>query len=64
MIGTGKDGIVSAKSMTSLMMLGAAQGSRLKLRAEGPDEGSIESSAAVIRRKVRRRMISPTSTRR
>ena len=37
MIGTGKDDLVSAKSMTSLMMLGAAQGSKLKLRAEGPD---------------------------
>ncbi len=37
MIGTGKDDLVSAKSMTSLMMLGAAQGSKLKIRCEGPD---------------------------
>ena len=36
-IGTSKDDLVNAKSMTSLMMLGAAQGSKLKLRAEGPD---------------------------
>jgi phosphocarrier protein HPr len=36
MIGAGKD-LVNAKSMTSLMMLGAAQGSKLKLRAEGDD---------------------------
>jgi phosphotransferase system HPr (HPr) family protein len=36
-IGPGKDELVNAKSMTSLMMLGAAQGSKLKLRAEGPD---------------------------
>ncbi len=36
-IGTGKDDLVSAKSMTSLMMLGAAQGSRLRVRAEGDD---------------------------
>ena len=37
MIGTSKDDLVSAKSMTSLMMLGAAQGSKLKIRCEGPD---------------------------
>ena len=37
MIGASKDDLVNAKSMTSLMMLGAAQGSKLKLRAEGPD---------------------------
>ena len=36
MIGSGKD-LVNAKSMTSLMMLGAAQGSKLKVRAEGTD---------------------------
>ena len=36
MIGPGKD-LVNAKSMTSLMMLGAAQGSKLKVRAEGTD---------------------------
>jgi phosphocarrier protein HPr len=36
MIGTG-DEMVNAKSMTNLMMLGAAQGSKLKVRAEGPD---------------------------
>jgi len=36
MIGTGDD-MVNAKSMTNLMMLGAAQGSKLKLRCEGPD---------------------------
>jgi phosphocarrier protein len=36
MIGTGDD-MVNAKSMTNLMMLGAAQGSKLKVRAEGPD---------------------------
>jgi len=35
-IGTGDD-MVNAKSMTNLMMLGAAQGSKLKVRAEGPD---------------------------
>jgi len=35
-IGTGKD-LVNAKSMTSLMMLGAAQGSKLKVRTEGTD---------------------------
>ncbi|HKV56030.1 MAG TPA: HPr family phosphocarrier protein [Candidatus Binataceae bacterium] len=28
---------VNARSVTSLMMLGAAQGTRLKVRAEGPD---------------------------
>ncbi|HJU28989.1 MAG TPA: HPr family phosphocarrier protein [Candidatus Binataceae bacterium] len=27
----------NAKSVTSLMMLGASQGTRLKVRAEGPD---------------------------
>ncbi|MGB8685040.1 MAG: HPr family phosphocarrier protein [Candidatus Binatus sp.] len=37
MIGTGTDDLVNAKSMTNLMMLGAAQGSRLKIRAEGAD---------------------------
>ncbi len=37
MIGTDKDNMVNAKSMTNLMMLGAAQGSKLKVRAEGPD---------------------------
>ena len=36
MIGTGDD-MVNAKSMTNLMMLGAAQGSKLKVRAEGTD---------------------------
>lgn len=36
MIGTGKD-LINAKSMTSLMMLGAAQGSKLKVRCEGQD---------------------------
>jgi phosphocarrier protein HPr len=36
-IGATKDDLVNAKSMTSLMMLGAAQGSKLKVRAEGPD---------------------------
>ncbi|HKN12402.1 MAG TPA: HPr family phosphocarrier protein [Candidatus Binatus sp.] len=36
MIGPGKD-LVNAKSMTSLMMLGAAQGSKLKVRTEGTD---------------------------
>jgi len=36
MIGRGKN-LVNAKSMTSLMMLGAAQGSKLKVRAEGAD---------------------------
>ena len=36
MIGRGKN-LVNAKSMTSLMMLGAGQGSRLKVRAEGAD---------------------------
>lgn len=36
MIGPGND-LVNAKSMTNLMMLGAAQGSKLKVRAEGED---------------------------
>ena len=36
MIGRGKD-LISAKSVTGLMMLGAAQGSKLKVRAEGAD---------------------------
>jgi len=36
MIGRGKN-LTSAKSVTGLMMLGAAQGSRLKVRAEGSD---------------------------
>jgi len=36
-IGPTKDELINAKSMTSLMMLGAAQGSKLKLRAEGTD---------------------------
>jgi phosphocarrier protein HPr len=36
LIGTGDD-LVNAKSMTNLMMLGAAQGSKLKLRCEGTD---------------------------
>jgi phosphocarrier protein HPr len=37
LIGTANDDLVNAKSMTNLMMLGAAQGSKLKVRAEGPD---------------------------
>jgi phosphotransferase system HPr (HPr) family protein len=36
MIGTDDD-LVNAKSMTNLMMLGAAQGSKLKIRCEGSD---------------------------
>ena len=36
MIGPGND-LVNAKSMTNLMVLGAAQGSKLKVRAEGED---------------------------
>ncbi|HSU91746.1 MAG TPA: HPr family phosphocarrier protein [Sporolactobacillaceae bacterium] len=36
MIGRGKD-LTNAKSVTGLMMLGAAQGTKLKVRAEGPD---------------------------
>ena len=36
LIGPGND-LVNAKSMTNLMMLGAAQGSKLKVRAEGAD---------------------------
>jgi phosphotransferase system HPr (HPr) family protein len=36
MIGTGKD-LVNAKSVTQLMMLGASQGTKLKVRCEGPD---------------------------
>jgi phosphotransferase system HPr (HPr) family protein len=36
MIGRGKD-MTSAKSVTGLMMLGAAQGSKLKVRVEGTD---------------------------
>lgn len=35
-IGSGSD-LVNAKSMTNLMMLGAAQGSKLKVRCEGND---------------------------
>jgi phosphocarrier protein HPr len=37
MIGPSQDELVNAKSMTNLMMLGAAQGSKLKVRAEGAD---------------------------
>jgi phosphotransferase system HPr (HPr) family protein len=33
----GKDGQADARSVINLMMLGAAQGSRLKVRADGPD---------------------------
>ena len=33
----GKDGQADARSVTNLMMLGAAIGSRLKVSAEGPD---------------------------
>ena len=44
MIGRGKN-LISAKSVTGLMMLGAAQGSRLKLRTEGPD--ALEALKAV-----------------
>ena len=36
MIGTGKD-LVNAKSVTQLMILGAAQGTKLKVRCEGTD---------------------------
>jgi phosphotransferase system HPr (HPr) family protein len=36
MIGTGKD-LVNAKSVTQLMLLGAAQGTKLKVRCEGTD---------------------------
>ena len=36
MIGRGKD-LISAKSVTGLMMLGAAQGTKLKVRTEGSD---------------------------
>jgi len=36
MIGRGKD-LINAKSVTGLMMLGAAQGTKLKVRAEGAD---------------------------
>jgi phosphotransferase system HPr (HPr) family protein len=32
-----KDGHADARSVINLMMLGAAQGSRLKVRADGPD---------------------------
>lgn len=35
-IGRGKN-LINAKSVTGLMMLGAGQGSKLKLRVEGPD---------------------------
>lgn len=35
-IGRGKN-LINAKSVTGLMMLGAAQGSKLKLRVEGAD---------------------------
>jgi phosphocarrier protein HPr len=33
----GKDGQADARSVISLMMLGAALGARLKVRTEGPD---------------------------
>jgi phosphotransferase system HPr (HPr) family protein len=33
----GKDGKADARSVINLMMLGAAIGSRLKVRADGPD---------------------------
>lgn len=33
----GKDGQADARSVINLMMLGAAIGARLKVRAEGPD---------------------------
>jgi phosphotransferase system HPr (HPr) family protein len=36
MIGRGKN-LISAKSVTGLMMLGAGQGSKLKVRVEGDD---------------------------
>ena len=36
MIGRGKD-LINGKSVTGLMMLGAAQGTKLKVRAEGAD---------------------------
>ena len=36
MIGRGKD-MTNAKSVTGLMMLGAAQGTKLKVRVEGAD---------------------------
>ena len=36
MIGRGKD-LINAKSVTGLMMLGAALGTKLKVRAEGAD---------------------------
>ena len=36
MIGRGKD-LINGKSVTGLMMLGAAQGTKLKVRAEGVD---------------------------
>jgi phosphocarrier protein HPr len=36
MIGRGKD-LTNAKSVTGLMMLGAAQGTKLKVRTEGSD---------------------------
>ena len=36
MIGRGKD-LINAKSVTGLMMLGAAQGTKLKVRADGAD---------------------------
>ena len=35
-IGRGKN-LINAKSVTGLMMIGAAQGSKLKLRVEGSD---------------------------
>lgn len=35
-IGRGKD-LINAKSVTGLMMLGAAQGTKLKVRVEGAD---------------------------
>jgi phosphotransferase system HPr (HPr) family protein len=34
---TGKDGHADGRSVINLMMLGAAIGARLKIRAEGPD---------------------------
>lgn len=45
-----KDGeSVDAKSIMSVMMLAAGQGTRLKLRVEGPDEqAAFEAIAALI----------------
>ena len=47
MIGRGKD-LINAKSVTGLMMLGAAQGTKLKVRAEGADAREALKAVQVL----------------